>query len=235
MDKQNKQAGGIYPFLMLTLILSEQQCQKFVRVSKEAAFGSGIIVLGRGTIENTLLNLLGIKSQNKEIIHIFLEKDKARDALDFFTKELQLNKPGYGIAYTTPLLFAGRISDKKLIDLHIVQGSGGEDMYKKLTVVVNRGLADDVMDIARKAGVKGGTIMHGRGAGTEFTAKLLGVEIEPEKELVMMLMPGDLIDRVAEHLYQELKLDVPGNGILFVEPVTDVRGLFGTNRDNDEN
>jgi hypothetical protein len=30
-----------------------------------------------------------------------------------------------------------------------------ESMFKKLTVIVDRGMAEDVMDIARKAGVSG--------------------------------------------------------------------------------
>ena len=35
-----------------------------------------------------------------------------------------------------------------------------EGMFKKLTVIVNRSMADDVMDIAREFGAKGGTILH---------------------------------------------------------------------------
>lgn len=103
-------------------------------------------------------------------------------------------------------------------------------MYKKLTVVVNRGMAEDVMDIARKSGVRGGTIMHGRGTGSEFTAKIFGMEIEPERELVIILMPSDLVEKVVDNLYRELQLEEPGNGILFVEPVAEVRGLFDPSR-----
>jgi len=108
-------------------------------------------------------------------------------------------------------------------------------MYKKLTVVVNRGLAEDVMDIALKSGVKGGTVLHGRGTGSEFTAKLLGMEIEPEKELVVILMPSELIEKVVNDLFVGLQLDNPGNGVLFVEPIVEVRGLFDTHLNNKNN
>ena len=105
-------------------------------------------------------------------------------------------------------------------------------MFKKLTVVVNRAWqrSNGYYAIRRH----GGTIMHGRGTGSEFTTKLLGMEIEPEKELVMILMPNDLIDKVVNDLFQELQLNNPGNGILFVEPVLDVRGLFGSHRKNND-
>lgn len=99
-------------------------------------------------------------------------------------------------------------------------------MFQKLTVIVDRGMAEDVMDIARRAGVRGGTILHGRGAGAEMATKLFGIEIEPEKELVLILVPSELIKKVIEDLTTELQLDEPGKGILFVEPILETRGLF---------
>ena len=57
------------------------------------------------------------------------------------------------------------------------------------------------------------------------------MEIEPEKELVMMLMPSGLIDKVVDDLFRELKLEDPRNGILFVEPVLSVCGLLDLEED----
>jgi len=232
MDKQIKELTVEHPFLIMTLILSEHQCQKFVRIAKEKDIRGGIVVIGKGTVKSATLNLLGIKSQKKEVVNILLEKEKAKELLDFFTKELQLHEPDHGIAYTTPVIIADQIINNKQGTWNTVQGMEGESMFKKLTVVVNRGMAEDVMDIARKSGVNGGTVMHGRGTGSEFTAKLFGMEIEPEKELVMILMPSDLIDKVVNDLFQELQLGIPGNGILFVEPIVEVRGIFNSHRNN---
>ena len=36
--------------------------------------------------------------------------------------------------------------------------------YALIVTIVNRGYADDVMDAARNAGARGGTIMYARGA-----------------------------------------------------------------------
>lgn len=232
MDKQMNDQTAHNAFLIMTLILSEQQCHKFVQIAKEKDIRGGIVVLGKGTVKNATLNLLGIKNQKKEIINILLEKEKGKEMLDYFTNELQLDQPGHGIAYTTSVITAGQIISNKQGTWNDMQGMEGDSMFKKLTVVVNRGVAGDVMDIARKSGVTGGTIMHGRGTGSEYTAKLLGMEIEPEKELVMILMPSGLVDKVVNDLYQELQLDLPGNGILFVEPVAEVRGLVDSHRSN---
>ncbi len=217
MDKQME---------VLTLILSEHQCQKCVRIAKGKDIGDGIVTIGKGTVNSAVLNLLGIKSRKKEVVNFLIEKEKAKELLDFFTKQLQLHKPGHGIAFTTSVIIANQGISLKQVAQNIAQGMEEKNMLKKLTVIVDRGMAEDVMDIARKAGIKGGTIMHGRGTSAKYTAKLFGMEIEPEKELILILMPSALIDKVVNALFQELQLDKHGKGVLFVEPIVEARGLF---------
>jgi len=225
-------------YRLMTLILSENQSHKCVRLAKELGYRGGLVIIGKGTVSSTVLNLLGIKNQRKEIVNYLLKAENAKEILDCFSKELQLNVPGHGIAFTTPV-----IKTSKIPELEINHGDSAANtdqrmeekiMFKKLTVIVDRGMSDEVMDIARKAGVRGGTILHGRGAGAEIATNLFGVEIEPEKELVMILMPDELVDKVMNALTQELNMDEPGKGIMFVEPVLDTRGLYEM-RDNGKN
>lgn len=232
MNQQTEELNTEYQFQVLTLILSEDQYKKCARIARDKNIYGGIVIFGKGTVNSVVLNLLGIKNQKKEVVNFLLEKEKAKEVLDYFTKELQLHVPGHGIAYTTPVIIASQKINNKQVTRNTVQGVEEKSMFKKLTVVVDRGMAEDVMDIARKAGARGGTIMHGRGTGAEFTTKLFGMEIEPEKELVLILMPSDLIDKVVSDLFQELQLDVPGNGVLFVEPIVEVRGLFDSPPNN---
>jgi len=218
-----------YPFQILTLILNENQCHRCVHLAKEMGIRGVMVTIGRGTVNNAVLNMLGIKSQKKEIIYFLLESGKAKELLDYFTKKLQLDKPGHGIAFTSPVNIASGTYGREMLNElfgNSTMNAEDMDMFKKLTVIVDRGMAEDVMDIARKAGVRGGTILHGRGAGTEIATKLFGIEIEPEKELVIMLVPNDLIDRVIDELTEELQLNKPGKGILFVEPILETRGLI---------
>ncbi len=232
MDKHMQPLPAQQQFQIMTLILNENQCHKFVHIAKELGLRGGIIMLGKGTVNSVTLNLLGIRSQKKQVINILIEKDKAEKALDYFTKAFQLDEHNHGIAYTTNVAVASQILINKQDTRKAGQETEEERMYKKLTVIVNRGMAEDVMEIARKSGVEGGTIIHGRGTGSEITAKFFGMEIEPEKELVMMLMPSELVDMVADNLFRELKLDTPGNGVLYVEPIADVRGLFDSDKDD---
>ena len=224
MDK-HVQISGI-EYHILTLILSDSQSHKCIHVAKAKGVCGGIVTIGKGTVSSAILNVLGIKSQKREVISFLLDKEQANEILNHFTTELQLHEPGHGVAFTTPVIMANRSTET-------VQDTGNTEkameemsMYKKLTVIVDRGMAEEVMDVAHNAGVRGGTIMHGRAVGAEYTEKLFGVEIEPEKELVLILIPNELVNKVVSTLYEELQLDEPGKGILFVEPVMEVRGLF---------
>lgn len=67
MDKQMKKPDIEQQFQVLSLILSEHHCQKFVRISKVKGIRDGIIVLGKGAVKSATLNLLGIKSQKKKL------------------------------------------------------------------------------------------------------------------------------------------------------------------------
>ena len=226
MDNQNETKPIGHQFQILTLILSEHQCNKCVPLAREKGICGGLVTIGRGTVNSSVLNLLGIKSQKREIVSFLLEQDKARELLDCLTEQLQLHKHGHGIAYLTSVLVVKQGACREQVANDTKQGVEEEGMYKKLTVIVDRGMAEDVMDIARKAGVGGGTIMHGRGVGAEHTTKLFGIEIEPEKELVLILTQSSLIDKVMDALSQELRIEEPGKGLMFVEPVVEVRGLF---------
>lgn len=224
MDKQADIPDN--EFRILTLILNDSQCHKCIHIAKDKGICGGIVILGKGTVSSSILNALGIKNQKRDIVSFLLGKDQASEMLDHFTRELQLDHPGHGIAFTTSVVLANSGTYEARDSLNTEKAMEEKRMYKKLTVIVDRGMGEDVMDIARKAGVKGGTIMHGRAAGAEYTEKLFGIEIEPEKELVLILVPDELVSRVVNTLYEELQLDEPGKGILFVEPVLEVRGLF---------
>ncbi|NLZ36507.1 MAG: P-II family nitrogen regulator [Clostridiales bacterium] len=230
----NNQEGNIItnkPLVIITLVLDEEQCRKCARIVKEIGIRGGITIIGKGTVKSTILDLLGIRSQKKEIINFLISKDSSEELCDHFTQALGLTEPGKGIIYITPVILASLTVDGKQVVVKTTEGEGDNAMFKKMTVIVDRGMAGDVMDIARKAGARGGTIMHGRGTGAEYTATLFGMEIEPEKELVMILMPTALVDKIVDDLFRELKLEDPGNGILFVEPVLGVRGLLDLEED----
>lgn len=208
-------------FNVMTLILNEHQTKHFMHIIKEKNLYDGIMLLAKGTVKNSFLNLIGLKNQNMTIIDVLIPKDKSKEIIDYTSEKLKLNEKDHGIAYLTSPKLAGHGQAEG----KILKDMGAKKMFKKLTVIVNRGMADDVMDIARESGAKGGTVLHGRGTGSEKATKLFGIEVEPEKELVLIVIPSEIEERVVSNLYEKLEMQNAGNGILFVEDITDVRGI----------
>ncbi len=97
---------------------------------------------------------------------------------------------------------------------------------KELVIcIVNHGFTDLVMESARKAGARGGTVLTGRGTGNKDMEKLFGVVITPEKEMVLILVDEDIRDAVLKEVNAGAGMNTNGHGIAFSVPVTDVVGL----------
>ena len=97
--------------------------------------------------------------------------------------------------------------------------------HEVIFCIVNAGFSELVMEAAKKSGARGGTVIHARGTANIEAEKLFGITIQPEKEIVMILVPRDIKDNVLHGLYQEAGLETQGQGIAFSLPVTDVVGL----------
>ena len=97
--------------------------------------------------------------------------------------------------------------------------------FEVILCIVNKGFADRAMDAARAAGAKGGTILHGRGTASPDAEKLFGITIQPEKEIVMILVAGKIKDGVLKALYDAVGTGTEARGIAFTLPVEQTVGL----------
>ncbi|MDR5658560.1 hypothetical protein RH915_03555 [Serpentinicella sp. ANB-PHB4] len=52
------------------------------------------------------------------------------------------------------------------------------------------------------------------------------MEIEPEKEIVLIISECDLTDAIASSVKEDLEIDKPGNGIVFVQDINKVYGIY---------
>ncbi|MBR3681755.1 MAG: P-II family nitrogen regulator [Clostridia bacterium] len=84
------------------------------------------------------------------------------------------------------------------------------------------------MNAARKCGARGGTVLRGRGTANPEAESLFGIAIQPEKEIVMILVKKSLKNDILHALYKAVGLDTPGQGIAFTMPVESVVGLTVT-------
>lgn len=97
--------------------------------------------------------------------------------------------------------------------------------HELIVCIVNTGFSDLVMDAAKKFGAKGGTVVNARGTSSAEAEKLFNITIQPEKEMVMIIVRSEIKDDILHALYQAAGLGTPGHGIAFSLPIDNMVGL----------
>lgn len=97
--------------------------------------------------------------------------------------------------------------------------------FECILCIVNAGFSENVMDAAKAAGARGGTILHARGTGAKEAETFFGITVQEEKEMVMILVPAEIKADVLHTLYHAVGLNTPGQGIAFSLPVDEVVGI----------
>lgn len=91
--------------------------------------------------------------------------------------------------------------------------------------ICHHGYAGDIMTIARKAGAKGGTIVKARGSASNEVAKFFGITIQPEKEMVMIIVPENLKEDIMKAIIQNAGVQTEAHAITFSIKLDQVIGI----------
>ena len=91
--------------------------------------------------------------------------------------------------------------------------------FELILCIVNAGFSQNVMEAARAAGAKGGTILRGRGSANPEAEEFFNITIQPDKELVLILVSAGIKEEVLKAVYKNSGLSTEGQGIAFSLPV----------------
>lgn len=97
--------------------------------------------------------------------------------------------------------------------------------YEAVFCIVNAGFSDVVMDAAREVGARGGTVIHARGTANKEAEKYFQITVQPDKDIVMILVPAAIKDELLHALYRHAGLNTEGQGIAFSVGVSNVVGI----------
>jgi len=207
------------------VIVNFGERSKVLKASKELGVTGGTFLLGKGTIKNSILNMLGLDEVRKEILLMVIEESLEESLNEHLRKRFNLDKPNHGITFSIPITHLAILNRHEYISKPKMRGA--DDMkYEAIVTIVDKGLSDDVVEAAQSAGSTGGTVIHGRGAGSNDTAKLFNIEIEPEKDIVLILSESEKTEAIVNSIKDKLNIDEPGKGVIFVVDVNRTLGLY---------
>lgn len=196
---------------LLRVILPRGLGSEFMKVLQKNNAKSIYCLYGYGSANNAISNMLHVDKIKKEIVTAALDDESVRKVLSDLSEKL--DKANSAIAFTSPLYYEGE--ETMNFDIE----------YVALYVIVDRQNGQQAVQIAQENGAKGATLIHGRGSAKEVKSILLNMNIEPKKDIVIMLVKKDLVGKIRNAIYEQMNLDEENKGIIYSLPVMEVRGL----------
>lgn len=211
-------------FELLTVIVNYGQGSKVLKIAKEQGVKGGTLLMAKGTYRKPILQFLELTDVRKEIVWMIIPHHLVNKTMHALDEKLKFEKPNHGILFVIPIssfLGLGDYSFEK------IDSSGGNQMtkYNAIFTIVDKGNAEEVVHVATKAGAKGATIINARGSGIHETSKLFNMEVEHEKEIVLILAEHSILKDIVSSIRENFNVDEPGKGIVFVQEVHQTMGI----------
>jgi nitrogen regulatory protein PII len=96
--------------------------------------------------------------------------------------------------------------------------------YKVIFTIIKKGWGPKVVKAAKLGGAEGSTTMFGLGTAPPGTYTIWGIDMEPEKEIVLTLVPDSIKESVFKNIRRIAKLHKRGTGICLVLDVMRIAG-----------
>ena len=191
-------------------------------------------LLGRGTATGNMLDLLGLRSREYRISLTVADKERTAALIDEARRQLYIDAPGHGIIVATAIKSVG--GGKTLSYLSQGRPTDGTPEfnynYEIILAIANEGYTDAVMDAAREAGARGGTVLHGKGTGSKDAEKFFKVSIASEKEVILIVSAASQKAAIMKAIIEQAGPDTKAGAIAFSLPVSELAG-FGIAQPSD--
>lgn len=179
----------------------------------DAGAHGGTISRGKGSAASTFLQILGIADSTKDIVYVLVPSENTKGIIAAMEESSSEKKQPFGILFSTKVsqfVKSGKATGK---DENMT-----ETTHQLITIIVNKGYAEDAMAAARNAGATGGTILSARGTARPGDETFFGVEIVPEKDMLLILAENAKANQIIDAVKELDCLSKPGSGIVFSNP-----------------
>lgn len=214
-------------------ITSPEALPVLTGVCEDMALPLNVTLSGRGTAVKSMLDVLGIESNLKRIMFSVANEEKTREFITRQKRQLHIGVPGHGIVIAVPVKSIG--GGKTVAYLRGEDGTAKYTpslnyAYELIVIIANEGRTDTVMNAARAAGARGGTVLHGKGTGSEAAMKFLNISIADEKEVILIVAPTAEKTAIMSEILKKAGPDTDAKAIAFSLPTSAVAG-FGFSGD----
>ena len=192
------------PLKLIVSIVERGQGKNMIKLYNEQKITHHFQCAGIGTATSEIMDLLGLDSKEKDVVFSVGKATMVNQLMRDLNNELRGNARSKGIVFDIKINAASHILALAIL-MPVKDEQGREDTMLEegmensmILVTVNQGFTEEVMDTARKAGARGGTIIHARWAGSESTEEFYGIKVQQEKEIIAIVSPASKRKEIME-------------------------------------
>lgn len=211
------------PMILLSIV-ERDKGKKLIEELEKLDVRVNFQTVGFGTAPTEMMDIFGVGSNDKDIIISLGAESVVKDLMaNFGTNFVSHSKYG-GLMIILKVSAANRILTEVLSfnnDKITEKGNGTmkNEYHNNLIIIsVKEGYSEDVMQVARKAGATGGTVIKGRLAEIEQFADIGKTDLDGEREILCILAPLKTSKQIMDDVNKEYGLTSEANGILFAIP-----------------
>ncbi|MBR4628907.1 MAG: transcriptional regulator [Treponema sp.] len=207
---------------LLISVVPHDKGERLTKAAMESGCRGGTVLIGRGLSRTNLMAVLGLGESTKDVILMIVEEQVKESVFSTIVRATSKESRNFGELFVTDVdSFFRSGSDGIKQEDETGNSAKGKAMKEMISVIVNKGYADDVMAAARSAGAGGGTVLNARGTARETDEQFFGTHIVPEKEMLIMVVPTEKKEAVMEAIRNLKCLKTPGMGIAYSSAVED--------------
>lgn len=198
--------ASVSPMQLLVSIVERGKGMEVSKIYKTFHVTQHLQSAGRGTAASHLLDTLGFGTAERDIVLSIAPKDTIRQLMYYLKDEDRSELEAKGIAFTMDVSGLGTILAVTLSRIEAMDAERGEMIMEQdnrhhlILVAVNQGYTDAVMDTARAAGARGGTVVRARWVGAGEIEQFIGITLQAEKEILAIVATGKERSRIMEEI-----------------------------------
>ena len=199
-------------------IINPEALGALTEICEKLSLPLTVTLHGRGTAMQGMLDLLGIESNEKRVVLTVANEEKTAQLIAAQRRYLHLGVPGHGFVIAIPIKSVGGGKAVAYMNGDTKNAKYTPAInydYELIVAISNEGSTDMVMNAARAAGARGGTVLHGKGTGSKDAPKFYNISIADEKEVILIVSTAG----------QKAGPDSKAGSIVFSIPTTEVAGF----------
>lgn len=210
--------------MVLLSIVERDKGKKLIKELEKLSIKVNFQCVGMGTAPTEMMDIFGLGSKEKDIIISLGTENVIKDMMANFGTVFESHSKYGGLTIVMKVSAASRVLTEILSfnnDKISEKGNGpmkNEHHNNLIVISVNEGYADEVMEVARKAGATGGTVIKGRLANIEQFADLGEAAVDNEREILCILAPTKTCGEIMKDVNKDFGTTSPANGIIIAIP-----------------